>query len=66
MTNLEPDIDVGQRGGRVPVDTIEALAECQQTSNLQRRTHLERFFVFLLLLVDDAKAEQNFVRLVKV
>ena len=51
MPNLEPDVGVGERTGRVTQDAVEAL---------------ETLRVLALLLVDDPQAEQDLVRLIKV
>lgn len=46
VTDLEPDIGVSERTGRVAEDAIKAR---------------EAVFVLALLLVDDAEAEEDFV-----
>ena len=46
MTDLEPDIGMSERTGRVAEDAIKAR---------------EAVFVLALLLVDDAEAEEDFV-----
>ena len=51
MTDLEPNIGVCKRRWRVSQYAIEAL---------------ETLLILALLLVDDAKAEHDLVRLVKV
>lgn len=51
VTNLEPDISVGEGTGRITKYTIKAG---------------ERLFIFSLLFVDDAETEKDFVRLVEV
>ena len=51
MTDLEPDIGMRKRVRRIAKNAVEAL---------------EAFLVLSLLLVDDAKAEEDLVRLVKV
>lgn len=67
VSNLEPDIDIGQRSRRVPVYTIKALQACQiAAEDPTLSTHLEALLVFLLLLVDYAETEKDLVGLVKV
>lgn len=51
MTDLEPDIGVSERTGRVSKDAVEAG---------------EGLVVFALLFVDDAKTEKNLVCLVEI
>lgn len=51
MPNLEPDISMDEGVGRVVKDTIKAG---------------QRLFVFSLLLIDNAKAEKDFIGLVEV
>jgi len=51
VPNLEPDISMDEGAGRVVKDTIKAS---------------QRLFVFSLLLIDDTKAEKDFIGLVKV
>ena len=51
MPNLEPDISMDEGAGRVVKDTIKAS---------------QRLFVFSLLLIDNTKAEKDFIGLVKV
>lgn len=51
MPNLEPDISMDEGSGRVVKDTIKAG---------------QRLFVFSLLLIDNAKAEKDFIGLVEV
>lgn len=67
VADLEPNVDVGQRSGRVPVYAIKALQGCQTAAqDPKMSTHLEALFVFLLLLVDYAQTEKDLVGLVKV
>ena len=51
VSDLEPDVGVGERTGRVTQDAVEAL---------------ETLRVLALLLVDDTETEKNFVRLVEI
>jgi hypothetical protein len=49
------------------VDAIKALNECQPTPTAKTNsTHLETLLVFLLLFVDNAEAEKDFVGLVEI
>ena len=51
MSDLEPDVGVGERTGRVTQDAVEAL---------------ETLRVLALLLVNDTQAEQDLVRLIEI
>jgi hypothetical protein len=51
MSNLEPDVRMGERTWRIAQDTVKAA---------------EGFVVFALLLVDYAETEKNLVCLVKI
>ena len=51
MTDLEPDVGMGERVRGIPKDAVEAV---------------ERLGVLALLLVDDAETEEDLVCLVKV
>jgi hypothetical protein len=51
MSNLEPDIGMGERAGRIAENTIKAS---------------QRILVLALLLVYDSQAEEDFVGLVEI
>jgi hypothetical protein len=51
MTNLKPDVDFGQRLGRIGQNILEAI---------------ERQIVLELLLVDDPQSKVNFIGLVEI
>lgn len=51
VSDLEPNVSMGQRVGRITEDTIKTG---------------KRLFVFTLLFVDDTEAEKDFICLVKI
>lgn len=51
MADLEPYVGMCERAGGIAEDTIEAG---------------QRIIILALLLVDDAKSEENFIGLVKI
>lgn len=51
VSDLEPNVSMGQRVGRITEDTIKTG---------------KGLFVFALLFVDDTEAEKNFICLVKI
>lgn len=68
MTDLKPDIFLGQWPRRIFDYILEALGTHQQLLARSRKasTYLQALRVLLLLLVDYPKTKVNFVGLVKV
>lgn len=68
MTNLEPDVLLGQRGGGDGADVSEALGTVSNPTRLTRTqvTYLKTLVILLLLFVDYAEAEVNLICLVKI
>lgn len=67
MTNLEPDVLLGQRGRGVREDVSEALGTVSGHGHpgSNTATYLETLLVLLLLLVDYAKPEVDLICLFK-
>lgn len=76
VSDLEPDVDLGERTRGVLEDKFEALeGEIGRKRELRnemrfkgkdRKTHVERVRVLVLLLVDDAESEVDLVSFVEV
>ena len=71
MANLEPDVHLAERMGRIAQYPIEALharlvSPGRPITRDAKLTYLERFGILLQLLVNDAKTKVDLVDLLKV
>ena len=69
MANLEPNVLLGERSGRVIDDVFEALrklAKSKGINGVYDAPYLQTLAELLLLLVDYAQTEVDFVGLLKV